>query len=285
MTQPNLSQARDFILANARLLDRHLFAFHFENAPARAVLAALLGYRHDSGLYAYGLEPDKRSAAPQPIDQATAMQVLTEIQADKAHFETICDGLDQLTAPDGGLPFSYPTVRDAPRAPWWDCAGAQPGSINPTGIILSYLWQNGVSHPWMQRAEAFCWAALETLAPNSAHSVETALAFLAHAPDRARADAALAGLAPVVRGAVSFDPDATGYVFSPLTLAPMPTSPAARFFTDAEIAPHLQKMVDTQQEDGGWPINWPPISPGVEAECRSIVTLRNLRTLRAYGVG
>ena len=85
-----------------------------------------------------------------------------------------------------------------------------------------------------------------------------------------------------VRASTAFDPDAEGYVFSPLSFAPSPRSPAAAFITDDEIQPHLDAMIGHQGGDGGWPISWPPLSDGVHSECRGIVTLRNLRILRSY---
>lgn len=283
MGEAVLDRARNFILANARVLERHLFAFEFDAGFARPVQRALEAYRHDSGLFGYGLEPDKRASEPQPVDQAIAMEVLTDIGADPAAFLSICDGLTFLSNADGGLPFSHPTVRAAPHAPWWACDAPQGSSINPTGVILSYLWRNGVSHPWMEAAEAVCWQGLERLDPKSCHSIQNALAFLAAHPDRVRAGQALQKLRDLVRGATCFDVAAEGYVFSPLIFAPSPESPAAGFYSEAELRAHLAALSAAQEEDGGWPINWPPISAGVLSECRGIVTLRSLRILREYG--
>ena len=282
MTQADFRRARDFILANARLIERHLFAFHFETGSAEIVERALNAYRHENGLFGFGLEPDKRAAAPQPVDQAIAMEILNTIGANQSIFLSICHVLRELTNEDGGLPFSHPTVETAPHASWWDCAESQQSSINPTGVILSFLWTNGISHPWMKAAEEFCWGALNELQVTSSHSIQNALAFLAAHPDRQRADTALRGMRELVRGSTCFEPDAEGYVFSPLIFAPSPKSPGASFFSNEEIQPHLQFLIDQQQDDGGWPINWPPISDGVLTECRGIVTLRNLKILKGY---
>ncbi len=283
MRPPDLAQARDYIYANARLLERHLFSFHFESGPTKPIERALAAYQHANGLYGYGLEPDKRASAPQPIDQAVAMELLDTINAEPDKFLLICDALHELTNPDGGLPFSHPTVEAAPRAFWWACEEPQASSINPTGVILSKLWENGISHPWMKRAEEFCWHAITRLDATSSHSIQTGLAFLASNPDTKRAEQALQELGKLLRQATVFQTNADGYVFSPLHFAPSPASPAARFFTKDEIQPHLQALINQQQEDGSWPINWPALSEGVLAECRGIVTLRNLRILKEYG--
>ena len=282
MLNPDFNRARDFIYSNARLIERHLFSFQFEDGAADMVERALSGYQHANRLFGFGLEPDKRASAPQPVDQAFAMEILDAIGASRGRFEAICDSLHHLTNADGGLPFSHQSVEAAPHAAWWACASSQPSSINPTGVILSFLWKSGLDHPWMKNAEDFCWDALNQLQVTSAHSIQNGLAFLAAHPDQQRAGQAFKGLRELVRGATCFDPYSEEYVFSPLIFAPSPKSPATRFFSNDEIQPHLQFMISQQQEDGGWPINWPPLSQGVMSECRAIVTLRNLNILRAY---
>ena len=52
---------------------------------------------------------------------------------------------------------------------------------------------------------------------------------------------------------------------------------------DAIIEAFLDRLIAAQQEDGGWPIDWP--APGTTAihEWRAIRTLEALGTLSAYG--
>ncbi len=45
----------------------------------------------------------------------------------------------------------------------------------------------------------------------------------------------------------------------------------------------LDFLANEQQGDGGWPIRWRQWAPGTALECRPIVTVEALRTLRAYG--
>ena len=77
----SLTRARDFLSCNARLLERRLFAFHFEGGAAGAVVAALDAYRNPDGGFGWGLEPDKRTAASQPVDLQTAFEILDEVGA------------------------------------------------------------------------------------------------------------------------------------------------------------------------------------------------------------
>lgn len=270
-----IDAARSFVATHGRLLDRHRFAFLFEGGSAEPVLQALLAYRNGP-LFAHGLEPDKRSPSPQPIDQAEALDLLAEIDQGHDIALALCEALPQLG--DQGLPFSHPSVMDAPHAPWWACDAPQPDSINPTGHVLSGLYRLGLRHPWMGPAETFCWRALPDLTPESAHSCHAASLFLEAHPDRARAQAALAQVP--LRAATQFD--GAGYGLGPLAFAPSPEALAAAIYSAGEISTALDRLAAAQQSDGGWPISWPPISPMVEAECRARVTISALKTLRQW---
>lgn len=278
MTAPDLSRARDFVLTHGRLLDRLRFAALFDGAGPAPVLRALEAYRTDSGLYAHALEPDKRSPSPQPMDQWEALRIMDEQGG--GPMAPLCDALAPLTTAEGGLPFSDPSVTQAPHAPWWACEGPQPASINPTGEMLAFLWRAGVDHPWMAPAEAFCWQALGAIEPGSCHSLTNALAFLDTCPDRPRADAAKGAIIDMIRAATAFDPAAPGYVFGPLDFTPYPRSDP--IYTPAELEPVLKALSSAQDADGGWPVSWPCISPVVEGECRARRTIWALDVLRRW---
>lgn len=63
----NVAAAGVFILRNARLLDRHRFAWRFHAGPANAVLAALRPYQNHDGGFGHALEPDLRCVDSQPV--------------------------------------------------------------------------------------------------------------------------------------------------------------------------------------------------------------------------
>jgi hypothetical protein len=102
-----------------------------------------------------------------------------------------------------------------------------------------------------------------------------------------RAERELARLAEriLAAGAVALDVDAEGYVHKPLDWAPAPDAPLRRLFSDDVLRAHLHALAAAQQEDGGWPISWEPISEAVRAEWRGVATINALRTLRAYESG
>lgn len=275
--------ARQFFLKDARLLERHLFHYLFENSPREAVLRALLAYQTEDGGFGYGLAPDKRSAQPQPIDQEQALKVLTDIGPDEAVSALILDFLPTITTAEGGVPFVLETVAAAPRAPWWNTDPDPPAALNPTASIVGLLYKLGVTHPWLEVATTFVWGKLETLTDADPHTLLSVLVFLESVPDRFQAGAMLERRADDIRRNTALEPDAEGYVHPPYAFVPRPDAPAARLYDDNLMARHLEALAEKQQADGGWSISWPAVSPGSELEYRGIVTLNALKTLRAYG--
>ena len=280
-----LESAQTFILSNARLLERHLFAYHFQQGNPAQVRAALLAYQNTDGGFGNALEPDKRTASSQPIDQEVALGVLDDIGFDTRIALQICDFLETITTTEGGVPFVLPTVRDAPRAEWWNTDLDQPpASINPTASIAGLLHKYEVRHPWLDRATAFCWQFIDQLQINSGHDFLCIQLFLEHVADRERAERAFERISAQLLegGHITYDPSATGYVFMPLTYAPSPQNVSRRLFDTPTLQRHLDALAARQQPDGGWPISWPPVSPACELEYRGIVTVNALKTLKAY---
>lgn len=281
---PILEAAQTFILNNARLLERHLFACLFQDRERQKVLSALIAYQNEDGGFGNALEPDKRTTTSQPIDQEFALRVLDNIGFDTDLALQICDFLETITL-DGGVPFVLPTVRDAPRAGWWNTdTDYPPASINPTASISGLLHKHQVRHPWLEQATEYCWQRLESLQFTGANDYLCVLLFLEHVPDRARAERMFERVkSQLLAGEhVTYDPNASGYVFMPLEYAPLPHSMARRLFDDMTIETHLHALAGRQQADGGWPISWPAVSPACELENRGYVTINALKTLKAY---
>jgi len=281
-----LDSAQTFISNNARLLERRLFAYLFGNGNKQHVVAALRAYQNEDGGFGNALEPDKRTSTSQPIDQEIALRVLDDVGFDADIAVSTCNFLETITTAEGGVPFVLPTVRDAPRAPWWNTETVDPpASVNPTASIAGLLHKYGVDHPWLDHATAFCWQQIERHPIPNEHDVLCVLLFLEHVGDRERAEQAFQHVgAQLLAGQhVTFDPQASGYVFTPLAYAPSPHSMCRRLFDDATIETHLDALAHKQQADRGWPISWPAVSPACELEYRGVVTLNALKTLKAYG--
>jgi hypothetical protein len=281
-----VERAQEFIWTHARLLERQLFAALFAGGAKEPVLAALRAYQNADGGFGNALEPDKRTPHSQPVDVEQAFHVLDDIDGFADPLVTqACDFLQTITTPEGGVPFALPTVNDYPRAPWWQADDNPPASLNPTAALAGLLLKHKVRHPWVERASAYCWPAIAALDTTEFHTLMPVITFLEHTPDRARADRELARIGAMIAapGVVEHDPAAGGYAQMPLDWAPTPQSFCRRLFADGLIATHLAALAARQQDDGGWPISWDPISPAVSYEWQGWVTIHALHTLRAYG--
>jgi hypothetical protein len=278
-----LESAETFIWNNARLLDRHLFSFLFKGGAGQSVITALSTYQNNDGGFGNALEPDKRTPSSQPIDQEFALRILDDVGFDAELAENICDFLMSITTDEGGVPFVLPSVRDAPRAEWWNTEDNPPASINPTASIAGLLHKHKFQHVWLERATEYCWRKIEELQNGSEHDLLCAAIFLEHAPDRDRAEKIFQQISEQIKKQTAFDPHAPGYTFKPLTWAPTPDSLCRGLFESSQIDTHLQALAVGQQADGGWPISWPAISPACELEYRGVVTIGSLKTLKAYG--
>jgi hypothetical protein len=278
-----------FLLNQARLLERRLFATCFLGQPAARVVDALRGYQNDDGGFGQALEPDKRCPASLPIDVETAFQALaTAGTVDREMVSRACDFLARAAAEadaGGAVALASPVIEPFPRAAHWAEWTYQPG-LNPTAGLTGLLYQLGIDHPWRSAGAAYCWRQLEAgVLPGDAHALKEVLVFLEHIPDRRRADQQAAALAANLAGLPLFhlDPDTPGYGLSPLDVAPLATSRWRGLFTDAQIGAHLDRLQKDQQADGGWPITWEPPSQAAVSEWRGVVTLAALRTLTSYG--
>lgn len=288
---PNrFERARNFIRKNARLLDRQIFAYLFASGSRQAVVMALKAYQNPDGGFGQALEPDKRCPESQPVDVEMALKILDLVSAldDKqVQVEMIlptCDFLQSISTGEGGVPFALPSAKEYPHAPWWAVEDDPPASLNPTAGIVGLLLKYGIQHPWLDVAVGYCWRAIEASQTEMFHDLMPMIAFLENAPEHARAQRELSRIAERIArpGVVEMDPQAGGYVKMPLDWAPTPESFCRKLFDERTLNQHLVALAQRQRPDGGWPINWDPISPGVELEWRGWVTIGALFTLQAY---
>ncbi|GHC52762.1 hypothetical protein [Streptomyces cinnamoneus] len=295
-----VDRAERFVWLTARVLEQRRFAYHFLGGSPEAVEAALAAYEGDDGGFGHALEPDLRGPVSQPLHTAHALRVLDEIgRCRDRRVERVCRYLTAISTPDGALPALHPSLRGYPAAPWIPVVDDPPSDLLATGPVVGLLHRNQVWHAWLFRATDFCWAAVDALgrgARTHPYEVEAAVAFLDGAPDRRRAEAAAERLGRTVRAQrlAVLDPGradeyplpegyAPGEYHFPHDFARAPGSLARPWFTDAELGRSLEFLAAAQEEDGGWPIRWRAWAPGTPLECRPMVTLDALLTLRAYG--
>jgi len=287
MNKPDLAAATAFMWRTARLLDRRRFAYLFLDGERQAVAEALRPYQNFDGGFGNALEPDVRAPVSQPVPTWTALCILDEAGAfHDPMVAQACDYLLSITTAEGGVPYALPSVRDYPRAPWWEAEGEPPpASLNPTAAIAALLYKHHIEHPWLTAATDYCWRKLDAMDKTSAYEMRAVLPFLDFVPDRQRAEQVFERIGPKIleQKLVALDPTADDDTLSPLKFAPNPNSLARRLFSDTVIEAHVDALGSAQQEDGGWNINWLAWNPAGVFEWRGIVTIEALVTLRAYG--
>jgi hypothetical protein len=286
MTQNYFARAEEFIWTNARLLERRRFAYHFHGGSRESVITALRAYQNADGGFGHALEPDIRCPESQPVPVQHALEFLDEVGFEGEMVARICNYLVTITTAEGGVPWLLPSAHAYPRAPWWQSPENPPASLNPTAAIAGLLHKNGIHPGWLEQATAYCWSKIAGLQPADMHEMGVVLTFLYYVPDRQRAEEELARLVKSIFAAgLVADAQAVGYVRKPLDWAPTPEHPLRKYFRQDEIQANLAALLAGQQADGGWPIAWPALSPGCEAEWRGWVTLSAIKTLQANGMG
>ncbi|MEU8324954.1 hypothetical protein AB0C33_41890 [Nonomuraea sp. NPDC048881] len=291
----NLSAVAGFLATHARVLDRRRFHLLMEETGPASVLGALDAYRNPDGGYGWGLEPDLRSPESQPGAALHAFEVFEEIGPDTApQAVALCDWLESVTMPDGGLPFALPLTLTEGTAPWWAGADTSTSSLQITAISAAAA--HGVAahdpavaaHPWLERATRYCLDAIQALDERPhAYVLSFAVRFLdAVHGTRPEAAGLLKRLAAHIPedGRVPVEGGTAEERLHPLDFAPYPGRPARELFAPEVIAADLDRLAGTQQVDGGWVVDYARISPAGALEWRGAATVRAVEILRRNGV-
>jgi hypothetical protein len=276
--------AERFVLANARLLDRHRLAVVLHGAPVAPVVEALRAYRNPDGGFGHALEPDIRAPGSEPSATLHALVVLAEVGAlDDPMVGEAAAWLATIAEHDGGVPFAMPTAAASPHAPFLTLPPA-PGSSFLTFALAGQLWDAGSDELWLERATGWCWARLEQPDDLDAYGVKCAIDFLDRVPDEPRAAEALERLRPRLEadGSLPVRGGAENERLTALTLSDRPGRRSRALFTEAQIGAALDELEHGQQDDGGWMFDFGVWSQGQLAEYRGIVTLLALATLGAH---
>ena len=148
-----IERHEEYIWATARVLEQRRFEFLFGDGDAAAVQGrarALQDRRRRLRLRARArrARPDEPAAAH--LDRARGAR-----GARARPTRAICDHIETLTAPDGGVPVALPSLEPWPRAPWWGIGDR--GHAARDRAALRAAARARRTRGWT-RAEAFCWA-------------------------------------------------------------------------------------------------------------------------------
>jgi hypothetical protein len=304
LTPEAFDRACHLLRSQARPLDRALFEYRFEGAPAEPVLAELSRFQNRDGGFGRALEPDLRTPSSSALATAIGLRLLKELGCDADHATVgstvhwLLNAFDPLTDVWRVAPYD---VNDHPHAPWWhDKAGSLARTFDDFSVIpradlvgLLYHYASLAPARWLRDITETTVASIETIEPlgsgggddlvcalHLAESEELPLPFK---------ERLLARIRSVVPDAVSRDPGEWGsYCITPLKVAPSPESPIADLIWDA-LQLHLDYQIDHQTAEGSWdPVwSWGDVYPDAwmqaKLEWRGHLTLETLTVLRAFG--
>jgi hypothetical protein len=278
----DLSAAERFVLANARLLDRHRLAMLLHAAPVAPVLQALRAYRNPDGGFGHALEPDVRAPGSEPASTLHALEVLSEAGTlDDPMVAGAAAWIGTIAGPDGTVPIALPAAAGYPHAPWMV---PRPGEFHLTPALAARLWEAGSADPWLGRATDWCWAKVEGPDALAGYWVKFSLDFLDHVPDRERARAAIDRLRGRLGrdGSLPVSGGTEGERLTPLALSPRPGLRSRALFSEEQVDADLDRLEAGQQADGGWAFDWLHWSPGQTVEWRGAVTVQAIATLASH---
>jgi len=284
--------ARDHLRTRARPLERALFAHEFEGAPRESVLAELAAYRNPDGGFGRALEPDLRLPSSSALATLTGLDLLRDLGVGGS--EPLVRGalawLVERFDPDlPGWRCVPPEVDAFPHAPHWSWALHAPGGPWDPLVIPGARLSSHFSH-WREAApasiaERLTGAFVRHVTQLTREIGPDGLVYAASVEN----DAVRARMRELARANVSRDPSTwTSYCAKPLKLAPTPDSPLAECLV-SEVALNLDWEIDQQAADGSWQPNWtwqglyPEVWPVARREWQGELTLRTLRSLRAWG--
>jgi hypothetical protein len=290
----NVDAAIEFMVGHARLLDRRRLDHLLGRAGADGVLAALDAYRNPDGGYGWALEPDLRSPESQPAAAMHALDVFAEVAPTAAQCVALCDWLDSVSLPDGGIPFALPLEDPAGSARWWLEPDGSTSSLQMTTQVVANAHRVAARnpdvdrHPWLSRATAWCLHAVDRF-DRQPHAYELlfTLRFLDAIGDRGLVTGET--LERVRRwipddGVVAVAGGAEGEVLRPLDLAPRATGLVRELLREDLIAADLERLAAAQEPDGGWTVTFVSATPIASLEWRGDATVRAFSVLMEHGV-
>ena len=285
----DLDAAASFVATHGRIIDRRRLHLLLDGGSPAAVLAALDAYRNPDGGYGWGLEPDQRSSASQPVAAMHALEALAAIGDDSERAPEICDWLAGHTTADGGVPFSLRHSDTSGCAPHWTSADTEASSLQMTAQLAAQAHRlarhrNDIAdHPWLLRATSYCLDAIDQI-DEAPHPYELMFVFL-FLDATATHDPRATELLERMHGYVATDgptpvPEAEGEVLHVLDFSPYADSHSRTLFGQAAITTDLNRLATQQQPDGGWQVTFPTYSPAAALEWRAYATLQAISTLR-----
>ena len=291
LSKNNYLKARDFILTNARMIERRLFQFHFENDSPDGVFHAVYAYRNSDGGFGHGMEPDTASPESQPLFSIMALETLDEVGY--LTKDIIADDFmpyfESVTTEKGGIPWILRPKSDYPCAEHFKTV-KEWAALSTTASLLGILEKYEIDIPWMTAAEEFVWSEFERIKKKHVFCylcVPRWLMFLKHTKSQDKALKTIEDLKNwiVADGVICEDKsdDGWGLYGKPHSLNYAMSSDSILYsvFSKETLDSDLKELINRQKDDGRWD-TWYGLSEGMKLEWAGIQTLWTLKTLKNY---
>lgn len=286
-------------LQESRPLERALFAFHFDSAPAASALAQLASFQNPDGGF-HSLEADIGFTTSTVLSTCHALHLLHDLHASAAD-PIVHRALDYLLANFDATLDAWPIIpphdNSQPHAPWWHYSEKTADNWrryqdNPRPDVLACLYQfpSSATATLRQHVTAIILARLQNPSPIELDSLRCYLRLFDALDIPADLHAALQNTIPTwIEKGVERDPAQwKGYRLRPLEVAPDASSPWRALLTN-DVEANLNYLIETQTPEGCWDPHWnwgdtfPEAWPVAKLKWQAVLTLANLRTLRSYG--
>jgi len=292
LSKNNYLKARDFILTNARMIERRLFEFHFENGNKEGVFHAVYAYRNSDGGFGHGMEPDTASPESQPLFSVMALETLDEVGYLNAELilKDFMPYFESITTEKGGIPWMLRPKSEYPCGSHFK-AVKEWAALSTTAPLLGILEKYNVDIPWMKNAEQFVWSEFERIKEKHAFCylcVQRRLTFLKYTKSQDKAKKTIYDLKNwiLADGVLCIDKSDNGWGLygkpHSLNYASSSESLLNSLFTNETIESDIKELINRQKNDGHWD-TWYGISEGTKLEWAGIQTLWALKVLKNYG--
>ncbi|NNK71079.1 MAG: hypothetical protein HKO96_11425 [Flavobacteriaceae bacterium] len=291
LSKTKFTKARNFLLTNARMIERRLFQFHFENDAPEGVFHAVYAYRNSDGGFGHGMEPDTASPESQPLFSIMALETLDEIGylTKDIILNDFMPYFESVTTDKGGIPWMLRPKSDYPCAEHFKTV-KEWAALSTTAPLLGILEKYNIDIHWMKNAEQFVWKEIERIQEKHVFChlcVPRRLQFLQYTRNKDKSVKAINDLKKwiMAEGVLCKDRSDEGWGLygkpHSLMYAPSPGSILNPVFSQETINDDLNELISRQMDDGRWD-TWYGLSEGMKLEWAGIQTLWTLKTLKNY---
>ncbi|AVV58547.1 hypothetical protein C7121_21710 [Paenibacillus glucanolyticus] len=288
----SMDRSKKFIKSKARKLERAIFDYEFESGSLDIVLQELSKYQNEDGGFGNALEPDIRCQESSAIATTVGLQCLSRLRVD-GNNQIVQKAIQYLLNTHSKEHMGWEPIPkeadNAPRAPWWNYVGVYKDWGNPNAEILGYFYEYSdlVSSDLLndltayainylnercelkEMHEMFCFVRLANRLPADKYQL------ISDKLDKFIENCVIKNQA-----------DRQGYCAYPLQIVDSPESQYYEKYKEV-IPQDLDGIIDGQEEDGAWAVNW---SWGcyeeewekAKEEWKGVITLGSLLSLKSF---